>query len=67
MVRITYNNGHVVEYGSIKEAQFMIAAVLFASNGAVVPDEAVEVMCVTESGASLERVLNIRMGAVELT
>lgn len=67
MVRVSYNDGRVLEYKSINEAQLMIATELFTSNGAVVPEEAVEVMSVAADGVSVERVLNIKMGAVELT
>jgi hypothetical protein len=67
MIRVRYNDGSVGEYKSIKEAQFLISTVLFASNGAIIPEEAVEVMGHTISGVSVERVLNIRLGVVELT
>lgn len=66
MIRVTYNDGSIQEYKTIKEAQFMISTALFASQGQIIPTEAVEVMGVTTGGVSVERVLNIKLGVVEL-
>ena len=66
MIRVRYNDGRVEEYKDLDNAKFMIATQLFASQGYILPEEAVEVMGVTTGGVSVERVLNIRLGVVEL-
>lgn len=66
MIRVRYNDGTVEEYKSLSDAKFKISTMLFASQGATLPEEAVEVMGVTTGGVSVERVLDIRLGVVEL-
>jgi hypothetical protein len=66
MIRVRYNDGTEEEYKTIKEAEFIISANLFVSQGQVVPQEVVEVMGATTDGVSVERVLSIKLGALEL-
>lgn len=66
MILVRFNDGSVGEYKSLGQAKFMVATALFGSQGKLLPIEAVEVIGVTTGGVSVERVLNIRIGAVEL-
>lgn len=66
MIRILYNNGIEVEYDDAHRARFMVANILFATRGKVLPVEAVEVLGVMPSGEIVEKVLNIKLGVVEL-
>ena len=66
MIRILYSNGMVVEYDSAAHARLMVANILFATRGKVLPVEAVEVLGTMPSGEIVERVLNIKLGVVEL-
>jgi hypothetical protein len=66
MIRVRYSNGQVEEYKSAGDAKLMITTILFATHGSILPVEAIEVLGVTTAGVSVEKVLNIRLGVVEL-
>lgn len=65
MIRIRYSDDSIKEYKSLDVANFMVLNTLFSSGGRVAPIEAVEVMGVTTSGATVERMLKIKLGAIE--
>lgn len=65
MIRITYSDDHVAEYKSLALAKFMVMSVLFASQGEVLPVEAVEVWGTTTHGVTVEKNLKIKLGVVE--
>lgn len=67
MIRVWYTDGTVEAYKSIKDAQFEITMKLFCSDGAIIPESAVEEMARLPGGTCVERQLNIKLGIVELT
>lgn len=65
MIRVRYSDDHVSEYKNVDIANFFALNTMFSSSGRIIPLEAVEVMGVTSSGATVERLLNIKLGVIE--
>lgn len=65
MIRVRYSNSDVKEYKDVELANFMALNVLFATQGGIIPTEAVEVMGHTTAGVSVERVLQIKLGVID--
>jgi hypothetical protein len=65
MIRIRYSNDEIKEYRTANLAKFMIANVLFSSNGTVIPVQAVEIFGITSGGVSVERDLKININVVD--
>ena len=65
MIRVRYSNSEVKEYKDVELANFMALNILFATQGHIMPLEAVEVIGHTTGGVSVERDLKIKLGLIE--